>query len=362
MRMKIAVIGASGFIGNRLVEQFLLGGQHQVVPIVRQPCRLALAARFDVPWQIADALDATALTRALQGCDAVVHAALGDPRQIEAMPAALATAAAAAGVSRVIYLSTASVHGQAPAPGTTEMSPLHSKHAMEYNNAKVRAEQSFFHECHRQRLTGFALRPGIVYGPRSRWIAEISHDLRCGQAWLLDHGDGICNGIYVDNLCSAVAAALIAPASHAAPYLVGDQETVTWREFYHGLANGLGADPARIVPLEKAPVFKRSRGAQIQRVIANPKVQRLLPYIPSRLKTTTKQLLAAVNAAPSPNTWRLPSPPVLRITEELVLLQQCRWKFPHQPAEEKLLYQPRVTFSDALRRSLTWLTFAEGRS
>lgn len=360
--MKIAIIGASGFIGNRLVEQFHLGLGHEVVPIVRQPCRLALPARFDVEWRVADALDPVALARALAGCDAVVHAALGDTRQIKAMPTALATAASTAGVSRVVYLSTASVHGQAPAPGTTEATPLHSRHAIEYNNAKVRAEQSFFHECQLRRLTAFALRPGIVYGPRSRWIAEISHDLRQGQAWLLDDGTGICNGIYVDNLCSAVSAALVAPAKYAAPYLVGDDETVTWRDFYHHLATGLGVDPVRIVPLDKAPVFKRSPGVQIQRVIASPNVQRLLPYIPNRIKSTTKQLLAAVHAAPSPNAWRLPAPPVLRITEELVLLQQCRWKFPHGLAMDNLLYRPCVSFREALTRSVAWFNFAEGRT
>lgn len=360
--MKIAVIGASGFIGNRLVEQLYLGRNHRVVPIVRQPCRLALPARFDVEWRIANALDPSALARALVGCDAVVHAALGDPRQIEAMPAVLAAAAASAGISRVVYLSTASVHGQAPEPGTSEASPLHHRHSMEYNNAKVRAEQSFFHHCQRHRLSGFALRPGIVYGPRSRWITEIAHDMRHGQAWLFEEGSGICNGIYVDNLCTAVAAALVAPADLAAPYLVGDSETVTWRDFYHQLAEGLGVDQRVILPLDKIPVFERSAGAEIRRVIANPQVQRLLPFIPSRIKSTTKNLLAAVSAQPRPNTWRLPTAPVLRITEELVLLQQCRWKLPHQRATEKLDYKPRVGFAEALNRSLSWLHFAEGRT
>ena len=360
--MKVAIIGASGFIGNRLMEQFHLGLKHQVVPIVRQPCRLALPARFAVDWRIANALDTPALAQALTDCDAVVHAALGDPLQIEAMPVALTAAAAMAGISRIVYLSTASVHGQAPATGTTEASPLHSRHSIEYNNAKVRAEESFFHECQRHRIAGFALRPGVVYGPRSRWITETAHDLRHGQAWLFDQGAGICNGIYVDNLCSAVAAALAAPADKAGPYLVGDSEKITWRDFYHRLAAGLGIDPSGIVPLDKIPHFKRSAGANIQRVIANPNVQRLLPFIPSRIKSTTKQFLAAVHATPSPSTWRLPSAPALRITEELVLLQQCQWKFSHQPATDDLLYQPRVSFAEALSRSLAWLAFAEGRT
>jgi len=359
--MKVALIGAGGFIGNRIVEQLHLGSSHQVVPIVRKPYRLALPARFDLEWRLGDALNVDSLTESLKGCDAVIHAAIGDPRQIEAMPAILAEAAANAGVFRLVYLSTASVHGQAPAQGTTESSPLNTSHSMDYNNAKVRAEQSFFQECTRRRLTGFALRPGVVYGPRSRWITDLAQDLRLGQAWLFNGGAGICNSIYVDSLGSAAIAALTAPAAAAGPYLIGDNETVSWRDFYHSIADGLGLDPSSIVQIDRLPAFKRSASAQVQRVVASPGVQRLLPLIPGALKRTTKQFIAATQTPPSPNAWRLPAKSSPRITEELALLQQCTWKFSHQPAAERLGYKPKVSFKEAIDRSLAWFAFAEGR-
>jgi 2-alkyl-3-oxoalkanoate reductase len=360
--MKIAVIGASGFIGNRIVEQLHLGGEgHTVVPIVRKPYRLALPARFELEWRIGDALDQASLAQAVSGCDGIVHAAIGDPRQIEAMPAVLVGAAAATGVRRIVYLSTASVHGQAPASGTNESSPLHTGHSMDYNNAKVRAEQSFFQACAQHRCTGFALRPGVVYGPRSRWITDLAQDLRLGQAWLFNRGAGICNSIYVDNLGAAVIAALTAPATAAGPYLVGDNETVTWRDFYRGVAQGLDLDPASIIELGQLPSFKRSTSAKIQRVVASRGVQRLLPFIPGGLKRTTKQLIAAAQKPPSPNAWRLPAATVPRVTEELALLQQCAWKFSHQPATDRIGYRPRVAFQNAIARSLAWFAFAEGR-
>ena len=360
--MKIALIGAGGFIGNRIVEQLHLGTTHNVVPIVRRPYRLALPARFDLEWRIGDALDVASLAKALSGCEVVIHAALGDPRQIEIMPAILAAAAEMAGVQRLIYLSTASVHGQAPARGTNESSPLHTAHSMDYNNAKVRAEQSFFRECTRSQCIGFALRPGVVYGPRSRWITDLAQDLRLRQAWLFESGSGICNSIYVDNLGAAVIAALTAPAAAAGPYLVGDEEMVTWRDFYHSVATGLGLDPDTIVHLDQLPSFKRSTSAQVRRVVASPGVQRLLPFIPGSLKRTTKNLLAAAQNSPSSNAWRLPAAPAPRLTEELALLQQCTWKFSHQPATERLGYRPRVSFPDAIARSLAWFAFAEGRN
>lgn len=359
--MKIALIGAGGFIGNRIVEQLHLGTNHTVIPIVRRPYRLALPARFDLEWRLGDALNEASLAKALTGCDVVIHAALGDPRQIEAMPTILANAAAVAGVSRLVYISTASVHGQAPDQGTNEMSTLHTDHAMDYNNAKVRAEQSFFRECARHQRTGFALRPGVVFGPRSRWITDLAQDLRLGQAWLYRDGEGICNSIYVDNLGAAVIAALSAPATASGPYLVGDNETVTWRDFYHSIAHGLGLDPETILELDRLPSFKRSTSAKVQRVVASAGVQRLLPFIPSGLKRTTKNLIAAAQNPTSPNAWRLPAAASPRVTEELALLQQCTWKFSHLPAAERIGYQPRVTFQEGISRSLAWFAFAEGR-
>jgi nucleoside-diphosphate-sugar epimerase len=360
--MKIAIIGASGFVGNRLVEHLHLGGLHQVVPIVRQPGRLALPARFNVDWRIADALDVNQLTTALAGCDAVVHAAIGNPRQIEAMPAVLTAAAAAAKISRVVYLSTASVHGQAPSANTNEDAPLHTHHTLDYNNAKVRAEKNFFVTARKHSLEAFALRPGIVYGPRSRWITDTAADLRAGSAWLFHDGTGICNSIYVDNLIAAVLAALTAPAENAGAYLVGDAETVTWHDFYFRIAKDIGSDVAAIASVKQLPTFKRSAYASFQRALTKPSAQRLLPFFPRRMKSSVKRLLQCMNAPRTSTPWRLPEPVTPRITEELALLQQCSWKFPHDRAASRLGYRPAVSFSEGLNRSLAWLAFAEGRT
>ena len=361
--MIVAVIGANGFIGTRVVERFHLGCRHTVVPIVRRASSLALPARFALDWRIADALDVRSLAGALAGCDAVVHTALGDPRQIAAMPAVLCAAAAAAGVHRVVYVSSASVNGQAPAAGTTEDTPLHCRHTMDYNNAKVRAERAFFSGCARHRLEGFALRPAVVFGPRSRWIADLAADLRARRAWLLGAGDGICNSIYVDNLVEAIALALTAPAAAAGAYFVGDDETVTWSDFYARVSAALEIDPATIHRLAVAPVFAPSAQERVARVVSSGLVQRVLPAVPGKWKTLAKRLAATLTAAaPMSDSWSLPAGPSPRVTEELTLLQQCRWSLPSDRARQRLGYRPPVDFSTALQRSLAWLAFAEGRT
>ena len=141
MRPTVAVLGAGGFIGNRLVETLHLRGEHRVRPVARRAASLALSARFSLDCRLADARDEAALIEAFSGCTYVVHAVAGPPDTVVGAVAPVYRAAAASGVRRLVYLSSASVHGQSPAEGTDEDSPLNARQSVAYNNAKVAAER-----------------------------------------------------------------------------------------------------------------------------------------------------------------------------------------------------------------------------
>ena len=176
------------------------------------------------------------------------------PDKIVKMAASIYTAADRAKVKKLIVLSSASVHGQAPAPGTNEESPLHLRHALEYNNAKVRAERVLF-KLHRQGNTELVLfRPGIVYGPRSRFIGDIARQLINHGAYLINEGKGICNGIYVDNLIEAILLSIKNSHLNGESFLVGDAETITWRQIYESIAAPLDVNVNSVHQLNP-PVF-----------------------------------------------------------------------------------------------------------
>src|SRR5450432_425387 len=137
---KVAILGASCFVGSRMVEMFHLGRLMEVHPIVRSFTSLPRIARFDLDWRVADACSEEGLTKAFEDCDSVVHVALGTPNVIENSVVAAYRAASKAGVRRLVYLSTASVHGQSPTPSTNEGTALSDRQPLEYNNCKVRAE------------------------------------------------------------------------------------------------------------------------------------------------------------------------------------------------------------------------------
>jgi uncharacterized protein YbjT (DUF2867 family) len=125
--MRIVVIGASGYVGGRLVADLVAGG-HQVVCLARTPDKLdGLPWRADVEVERGDVLDAASLAAPFAGADAVYHLvhAMGDAKDFAAADRQAAAnvrdAAAEAGVGRIIYLG-----GLGPSEGLS--SHLASRH------------------------------------------------------------------------------------------------------------------------------------------------------------------------------------------------------------------------------------------
>lgn len=351
--MKIAIVGASGFIGLRAVEWFTLGGRAEVRPVVRSFSSLAALSRQELDWRVIDPLDARALAGAIEGCDAVLHAAIGDPAQIAQMAVAAVEAVRAARVPRLVWLSSATVHGQMPAPGTDETTPLRDDLTFGYACAKVQAERTL---AAAGDVPIVRLRPGIVFGPRSSWIAGAAHQVRHGVAWWIDGGRGVCNSIYVDNLLEAARLACTAPQAVGEAFLVGDAETVTWRDLLLPVAeaNGGGAESFREIDPRQIPGHYIPPA--LHRFTALPPIRAAKVYLPAR----AKRLLKALNAAwpdpgPPPTAWSLPAPPGPQLGAEMGELFQCRWKLPHSKAEKLLGYRPPITFAEGMRRSLGWL-------
>jgi nucleoside-diphosphate-sugar epimerase len=354
----IALIGASGFVGLRTVELLSARTDCSLVPVVRSAASLAVVSRQRLAWRIADFLSAELLAGALRDCSVCIHAAIGDAGQIVRMAEVAYRACAAAGVRRLVWLSSASVHGQDCAPGTEESSPLHDHHPIVYNNAKVRAERRLARLARDRRVEVVILRPGVVFGPRSRWLADTAADLRAGRAAWLDEGRGVCNSIYVDNLVEAIRLAATVAAAAGETFLVGDAESVTWADFLQPIAGHLGfaasafhnLPPPRVVP---------ERESRWDAFTLTPAYARLSNFVPSRAKRLAKALAAAWPAQRTRSAWALrPGPAAPRLTAELALLQLCRWKLTNTKAERLLGYRPPVAFAEGLRRSLAWLDFA----
>jgi dihydroflavonol-4-reductase len=72
--MRIAIIGATGMIGNHTVRA-ARGKGHEVIAIYRNPALLRSLERVDADFRQADLNDMNSLRPGLKGADAVIHAA-----------------------------------------------------------------------------------------------------------------------------------------------------------------------------------------------------------------------------------------------------------------------------------------------
>jgi nucleoside-diphosphate-sugar epimerase len=355
----IAVLGASGFVGVRLVEMFHLGGR-EVRPIVSRPASLAPLARFKLDWRMADAANPAALAEALSGCDTLIHLATGNPGVICALTTPVYEAAARAGVRRIVFTSSTSVHGQTPAPGTTENSPLPHRHAFPYNAAKAFAEQRLRDARKSGSVELVILRPGIVWGPRSRWVVDTVRAARAGTFGWLEGGRGLINPIYVDNLVEAIDCASRA-AVDGETFLLNDPAPQTWREFFTPWIEAGDLSPEKV---SDAPAFAPARGlrARFEGVRTNSMIQKIAPKIPGVIKRSIKALVSALPEPPAPDPFAglsTQAPGPAQLSEEMTALQRCQWRFPTEPATTRLGWKPPVDWPTAVERTLAWLYFAD---
>jgi 2-alkyl-3-oxoalkanoate reductase len=335
----VAILGAGGFIGARAAELLEEQGDYEVVPVTRRDAGPRLVAALEKRRQFADAFDDDAMTTAFAGCDAVVSAIAGDPHTIVSTIDPIHAAAEAAGVRRIVYLSSAVVHGHAPPAGTDERSELSLDQPLEYNRAKILAERRL-REL-RGGVEAVILRPGIVYGPGSQWTRRLAEQLRARAGTLPDGGAGICNAIFVDNLIHAIDRAIFVDGAGGEAFLVNDREIVTWRDMIAPIAEAVGVNIDRLPKPSSASILKRRPSY----------VDRLADRLPRRVRGSLARV-RRVLGRPAPDL-----PPGFEY--EMALLHSCRVRLPTAKAEHLLGFSPPVSFAEGCRRSVEWLR-AEG--
>lgn len=226
--MKLAITGATGFIGTHLLDAALDAG-HSVKALTRreQP------PRKGVEWIAGDLSDRSALERLVGDGDAVVHvagvisastAAAFEAGNIEGTLAMLA-AATAGGVPRFVHVSS--------------LAAREPKLSL-YGASKERAEEL----VHRSGLDWAIVRPPAVYGPGDRETLELFRMAKLGL--MLMPPKGRVSIIHVKDL----ARLLLALCTYSAPAKIlieaddGRPGGWTHREFARALGHAVGTRPA----------------------------------------------------------------------------------------------------------------------
>jgi nucleoside-diphosphate-sugar epimerase len=339
----IFVTGASGFIGGRVVEVLHSLGAATVRAGVRRWSAAARVGRLPVDLVRCDITDPADVTRALKGVTHLVHCAVGDRAVTVEGTRTLLNGALAAGIRRVIHISTADVYGLCEGPVDESHRLAYTGRA--YGDSKVDAER-VCQEMAAQGLPVTILRPTLVHGPFSvSWTVEFAQRLQT-RPWLVAEEDaqGICNLLYVDDLVGAVLAAIDAPTAPGEAFNINGPERPTWSEYFHALNRALGLPPLVAEPLART----RLTALAVQPVRRSAKLM---------LKHFQPQIMAAYQRYEWARAIMKRAEGVIRKTpspSEFSMYSRRVW-YATSKAEYLLGWRPRVAMSDGVRLAASWL-------
>lgn len=232
--VRVAVVGATGFIGSATVTALASAGI-PCTAVARAPSRSDLP---DVLSARADLTDPASLETALTGVDVVIHAASytgTDPAHCAAVNVEgtenLLAAAARNGIGRVIYVSTIGVYGSGPHSGIGEFDATPAP-VSTLSASRLAAEHRVLERG------GCVVRPGFVHGPGDRWfVPGLIRILEALEAWV-DEGRSRISIIAVHELARLLAALATQPSAHSGDvFHACHPDPVTVRELGEALAN-----------------------------------------------------------------------------------------------------------------------------
>jgi dihydroflavonol-4-reductase len=197
------VTGGTGFLGGAIVERLLADGR-SVKALARTDESAQALRNLGADPVRGDVLDTEALTPGMRGCDVVYHAAgvnalcLRDPSRMFEVNVQgsrnVMDSAAAAGVRRIVYTSSAATLGEPRGTVGTETSPHRGSFLSSYERSKYEAEQAVLEAAHETETEVVCVNPASVQGPgRATGSAKL----------LLDYVNGRLKAI-VDSTISLV--------------------------------------------------------------------------------------------------------------------------------------------------------------
>jgi 2-alkyl-3-oxoalkanoate reductase len=327
--MTILVTGAAGFYGRYIVAEALRRG-HRVRALVR-PSHDAAA----LPWPAAarlelvrvDLRDRAALPACLAGVDVVIHAAArkggtlheqmeGTVRATENLLAAMEEA----GVTRLVAISTFSVYAAQDLrrdSTVSETTPLEARIEERdgYAVTKTLQEQLIREHAAAKGWALTVLRPGIIFGPGETWNAWLGVQLG-SRLWLQVGGMSLLPLSYVEH--AADVAVLAAERDEAAgqTFNVIDDDLPTVRRYLRVLRRQQAG--ARIIPMPLAIMYLTARAAWLTNRYA----------LRGKAKLPGLLVPAQVHARFKPR------------------------RYSNQKLHDRLNWQPRYSFDEALERSV----------
>lgn len=280
---RIAVTGATGFIGRALCAELVRSGA-DVTALLRSHHGKNLMSSYAVKGIVAPLVAGSALNNALSNHDTLINLAY-DIRadasvNLKAFGAIL-SAATQVSVKHIIHLSSVVVYDDWPrgdAKGhISETSPRLATGSHGYRTAKIEMER----QLQAQAIPATILQPTIVYGPGSeQWTLAQMNALRT-RGIVLPDPCGTCALVHVDDVVQALLLASTLSQPTTDSFLISGPETPEWDLLFSEYARIAGAGPPRKEPLKEL----------LRRLPAASQDHRPTPPLAARVGSVLRQII-----------------------------------------------------------------------
>ncbi len=249
--MTVLTTGANGIVGSAVIARLSKEG-FDVVGLVRKTSDLSRLETVPHNLRYGDLTDLPSLTRAMSGCEAIVHCAArssdwGSKHDFHSVNVLgvrnILEAAQLSGVKKIVHISSLNAAGYGVRNMTESME---TQNMTEYSRSKREGEKIILNGGKNHGVGVTVLRPGAVYGPGDWKFSLIMFSIiKQGLCPVINGGKGVFTPVYIKNLTAAVSAALNKPADYKI-YNITDDVTVNWIEFFKLFASAIGI-PLKIV-------------------------------------------------------------------------------------------------------------------
>ena len=284
--MEVLVIGGNGFVGSHLIAA-LLGRGDTVRVLALAGEQTGWLEERAVAVHRGDIREPDTLIAPMRGAQVVVNLAammdvwrpIADYRAVNVTGTEnVCRASLAAGVQRLVHMSSSSIYGMGAPREVDESFPLRP-FADPYPVTKAEGDALVRRMITEDRLPAVIIRPDQIFGPGDHLhFGHMADRLRSARSIIVGRGHNRMPFVYVSDAVQGLMLAIDHPRAIGNAYNITNDKRLTQQQLLEAIADGIGVKPPRLhVPyrLLYAAGYAAERAATLTRSGRRPPITRL---------------------------------------------------------------------------------------